>query len=87
VFIVMVGGIGSIEGAIIGALLYFFADRFFGHYGATYMVVLGILTLLVALFARGGIWGLFSRAVDAPWFPTGRKLIRPTTASSREKVP
>lgn len=76
IFIVMVGGIGSIEGAIIGALLYFFADRFFGQYGAVYLVVLGLLTLFMALYARGGIWGLINKGVDAPWFPIGRKLIR-----------
>ncbi|GAA3070853.1 branched-chain amino acid ABC transporter permease [Rhizobium viscosum] len=76
IFIVMVGGIGSIEGPIIGALIYFFADRYFSQYGAIYMVVLGILTLFMALYARGGIWGLYCRFFDAPWFPIGRKLIR-----------
>jgi branched-chain amino acid transport system permease protein len=76
IFIVMVGGIGYIEGSIIGAVVYFFADRFFSQYGATYLVVLGILTLLIALYARGGIWGQFVRVVDAPWFPIGHKLIR-----------
>ena len=77
VFIVMVGGIGSIEGPIIGALIYFIADRFFSQYGATYMVVLGVITVLIALYARAGIWGLICRTVDAPWFPIGRKLVRP----------
>jgi branched-chain amino acid transport system permease protein len=76
VFIVMVGGIGSIEGPIIGALIYFIADRFFSQYGATYMVVLGVITVLVALYARGGVWGLICRFVDAPWFPIGRRLVR-----------
>lgn len=76
IFIVMVGGIGSIEGAIIGSLLYFFADRFFGQYGASYLVVLGLLTLFMALYARGGIWGLINRLFNAPWFPIGRTLIR-----------
>jgi branched-chain amino acid transport system permease protein len=75
IFIVMVGGLGSIEGVLIGACIYFFADKWFGEYGATYLVVLGLLTLFVALFARGGIWGLICRLVDAPWFPTRRTLV------------
>ena len=75
IFIVMVGGLGSIEGVLIGALIYFFADRWFGEYGATYLVVLGLMTLFMALFARGGIWGLVSKLVDAPWFPTRRTLL------------
>jgi branched-chain amino acid transport system permease protein len=75
IFIVMVGGIGSIEGPIIGALIYFFADRYFSQYGAVYMVVLGALTLFMALYTRSGIWGLYCRFFDAPWFPIRRKLI------------
>ncbi|GAB4354174.1 MAG: branched-chain amino acid ABC transporter permease [Oricola sp.] len=75
IFIVMIGGLGSIEGVLIGSVVYFFADRWFGEYGATYLVVLGILTLMVALFARNGIWGLLNKAVDAPWFPTRRVLV------------
>jgi branched-chain amino acid transport system permease protein len=75
IFIVMVGGLGSLEGVLIGALIYFFADRWFGEYGATYLVVLGLLTLFMALFARGGIWGLICKVMDAPWFPTRRILL------------
>jgi branched-chain amino acid transport system permease protein len=75
VFIVMIGGLGSIEGVIIGALIYFFAEQWFGQYGASYLVVFGLLTLFMALFARGGIWGLICKVVDAPWFPTRRTLL------------
>lgn len=75
IFIVMIGGIGSIEGVLIGALVYFFADRWFGEYGAAYLIVLGVLTLLVALYARGGIWGMIQRVADAPWFPTRHVLV------------
>ncbi|MBB3388073.1 branched-chain amino acid transport system permease protein [Rhizobium sp. BK275] len=79
IFIVMVGGLGSLEGVLIGALVYFFAERWFGLYGATYLVVLGLLTLCMALFARGGIWGLICKVVDAPWFPTRRRLVEDLT--------
>jgi branched-chain amino acid transport system permease protein len=75
IFIVMVGGLGSIEGTLIGACIYFFADKWFAQYGATYLVVLGLLTLFVALFARGGVWGLICKVIDAPWFPTRRTLL------------
>ncbi|MFT3975195.1 MAG: branched-chain amino acid ABC transporter permease [Amaricoccus sp.] len=80
IFIVMVGGIASIEGVLIGTLIYFVADRTFGEYGATYFVVLGILTVLVALYARSGTWGLISKRWDAPWFPIRRHLVIEGTA-------
>ena len=75
IFIVMVGGIASIEGVLIGTLIYFIADRWFGEYGASYFVVLGVMTVLVALYARTGIWGAISKRWDAPWFPISRYLI------------
>jgi branched-chain amino acid transport system permease protein len=76
IFIVMVGGIASIEGVLIGTLIYFVADRWFGAYGASYFVVLGLMTVIVALYARGGIWGAVSRRWDAPWFPIRRHLVQ-----------
>lgn len=75
IFIVMVGGIGSIEGALIGALIYFFADRLFGEYGSAYLIVLGLLTLIIALYARGGVWGLLQKLGEHAWFPVRRRLI------------
>lgn len=75
IFIVMVGGIGVIEGTIIGALIYFFADRLFGEFGSAYLIVLGLLTLIIALYARGGVWSLLQKLGDHPWFPVRRKLI------------
>ncbi len=88
VFIVMVGGIGSIEGPLIGALIYFAADRLFGRYDARYMVVLGLLTVGVALFARNGLWGLWSqRVIAAPWFAVQRRLVRPPLPTSPSAAP
>lgn len=75
IFIIMVGGIGTIEGAIIGAMIYFFADRLFGEYGSSYMIVLGLLTLVIALYARGGVWGLLQKTGDRPWFALHRRLV------------
>lgn len=75
IFIVMVGGIGSIEGVLIGAVIYFFADRWFGEFGSTYLIVLGALTLFCAVYLREGLWGLSRRFIDAPWFPTRRTLL------------
>lgn len=75
IFIVLVGGIGSIEGVLIGSLIFFAADRFFGQYGSTFLIVQGLMTLLTALFARGGVWSLICTVIDAPWFPIRRTLI------------
>ncbi|PZO14606.1 MAG: branched-chain amino acid ABC transporter permease [Burkholderiales bacterium] len=74
IFMVMVGGIGSLEGPLLGALIYFLADRWFSAHGATYMIVLGLLTLLVAVFARHGLWGAISARADWRLFPVQRRV-------------
>ena len=33
------------------------------------------MTLGMALLARGGLWGLWSQRVDAPWFALRRRLL------------
>jgi hypothetical protein len=37
--------------------------------------VLGLMTLGMALLARGGLWGLWNQRVDAPWFALRRRLV------------
>lgn len=70
IFIVMVGGIGTLEGPLLGAVVYFAADRMFSDYGVTYMIALGLLTLVVALYARGGLWSITGGRMGWHWFPT-----------------
>ncbi|MDO9201593.1 MAG: branched-chain amino acid ABC transporter permease [Hydrogenophaga sp.] len=70
IFIVMVGGIGTLEGPLLGAAVYFTADRLFSDYGVTYLIALGLLTLVVALYARGGLWSITGGRLGWHWFPT-----------------
>ncbi len=72
IFIVVIGGIGRLEGALIGTAVYFLLREFLAELGPTYMIVLGFVAISVMLVSRRGIWGL----VEARWgwslFPTER---------------
>lgn len=83
---VMVGGLGTLEGPLIGALLYFAADRLFSEYGASYMVALGLLTLVVALYARGGLGGVVTARFDWHWFPTRLRLVPQTVLGGARRA-
>jgi branched-chain amino acid transport system permease protein len=74
IFMVVIGGIGTIEGPIIGAaLFYFFRDRFIDHV-TWYSITLGVLAVIVALRLQGGLWGpLKRRGLDL--FPVSRRLL------------
>lgn len=73
-FIVVIGGIGTIEGPIVGALIYFMLREMLGGLGTWYLIVLGILTIAVMLWAPKGIWGLVASRFDLRLFPVQRRL-------------
>ena len=74
IFIVVIGGIGSIEGPVVGAIVYFLLRQFLADLGSVYLLILGALAIAVMLAARTGLWG----AVQARWplslFPTGYRV-------------
>ncbi|NJM83007.1 MAG: branched-chain amino acid ABC transporter permease [Tabrizicola sp.] len=74
-FIVIIGGIGTIEGPIIGVLVLFALQSAFAQFGAWYLVMLGLLAIGVTLFAPKGLWGLISARTGLSLFPVRRRLI------------
>ena len=59
-FMVLVGGLGSYLGPVIGAVLFFALQEIFGDFGAWYLAGVGVVAVVAALFAPKGIVGLFS---------------------------
>jgi len=57
IFMVLVGGIGTFEGAILGALLFFLIETWFGGTGVWYLIGLGATALVFSLFLPRGLWG------------------------------
>lgn len=70
-FMVLVGGLGRIEGAIIGAVLFFVIETFFASYGAWYLVGLGAVAVFFALFLPKGLWGWIGPRLPGEAIPTG----------------
>jgi branched-chain amino acid transport system permease protein len=74
VFIVVIGGMGTIEGPIIGAVLYYvFKDRF-SEAQTAYFIALGLLAIVVALFLKRGIWGTLRHRLGVSLFPVARRV-------------
>jgi branched-chain amino acid transport system permease protein len=74
IFIVVIGGIGTIEGPIIGVLVFFALQTMFADYGAWYLMALGLIGIVVMLFAPRGLWGLWSERTALQLFPVRRRL-------------
>ena len=75
IFIVVIGGIGSIEGPIVGTLIFFLLREPLAPYGTWYLILLGVTAVVVMLKAPKGLWGLFSQRFDIALFPVQRRLL------------
>jgi len=75
IFITVIGGIGTMEGPVIGAIIFYLMQRYLADFGAWYLILLGTLGILVMLFAPKGLWGLLSERYDLTLFPTRRRLV------------
>jgi branched-chain amino acid transport system permease protein len=71
IFIVLIGGIGTIEGPVIGAVVFWFVQLKFASYGAYYLIGLGALAVVITLALPGGIAGLIRRITHVDPFPVG----------------
>ena len=74
IFIVVIGGIGSIEGPIIGTLLYFCLREILADLGTSYLLILGFIAIGMMLKAPQGIWGLISKKFNIELFPIERRI-------------
>ena len=78
-FVVVIGGIGTLEGPIIGALILFALQNWLSDYATWYLILLGAVASAVMLVAPKGIWGFVQSKYDFSIFPTRRRLIGPDT--------
>lgn len=60
IFITVIGGIGTLPGPIVGVIVFYALQRALADYGTVYLIVLGLIGISVMLFARKGLWGIFS---------------------------
>jgi branched-chain amino acid transport system permease protein len=84
IFIVVIGGIGTIEGPILGVLIFFALQTLFADYGAWYLMALGLIGIMVMLFAPRGLWGLFSDRTGVQLFPIRRRLTGGTSTGGQD---
>jgi branched-chain amino acid transport system permease protein len=75
IFIVVIGGIGTIEGPVIGAVLYYLFREQFINQVTWYAITLGVIAIVVALVMQKGIWGILRNWTGLDLFPVRRRLV------------
>ena len=76
IFMVLVGGLGTFEGPLIGAVVFFAIQHWFADLGAWYLIGLGATAIAFALLLPRGLWGWVEHRFHLRLFPLGYRLER-----------
>ncbi len=76
IFIAVIGGIGRIEGPIVGAAIFFLLRQLFADLGSIYLMVLGSVAIIIMLKAPRGVWGLVADRLGLQVFPLRRRVVK-----------
>jgi branched-chain amino acid transport system permease protein len=74
IFIVVIGGIGTLEGPLVGVIIFYILQSLLADYGTVYLLFLGLLGIFIMLFAPRGLWGVFAERSGFQLFPIRRIL-------------
>ena len=86
-FIVVIGGVRTLEGPIIGVLLLWALQYYLAQYGSLYLLVLGLIAIVMMLFVPRGLWGTFSERSGIQLFPVRRLIKRAIEDPPRRSPP
>jgi branched-chain amino acid transport system permease protein len=66
VSMVVIGGMGTLVGPLVGAFLVYILSEYLREFGGYQLVVFALLVVLIARFFREGLWGLMRRLFYRP---------------------
>jgi len=74
IFITVIGGIGRIEGPIVGTVVFFLLRQTLADLGSLYLLMLGAVAIAIMLVAPKGLWGLLAERFGWQLLPLQRRL-------------
>jgi branched-chain amino acid transport system permease protein len=75
IFIVVIGGVGTLEGPIVGTLVFFFLRQYLSDLGSWYLIILGVVAVAVMLKLPSGLWGTLAKKHNISLFSTQRRIV------------
>jgi branched-chain amino acid transport system permease protein len=75
IFITVIGGIGRIEGPIIGTVVFFVLREALADLGSLYLLMMGAVAIVAMLWAPKGVWGLIADRFGWQVLPLQRRLV------------
>jgi branched-chain amino acid transport system permease protein len=83
IFVVIIGGLGSIEGPIVGAVVFIGLRELLADFGSAYLIVLGVLAVTITIVAPRGLWGVIDGRYSVSLFAIHRRLVEDATTVAR----
>lgn len=77
IFMVVIGGLGRIEGPLIGAVVFWALNKFLSDYGTWYLLGLGVMAIVMTIYFKQGLWGYAHQRWGWTLLPTSRRLDTP----------
>ncbi len=71
IFVTIIGGIGTLEGPIVGTIVFVLLQELLAGFGAWYFIALGTVAVVIALWSPRGLWGFVADRVHLRPFPIG----------------
>ncbi|MGA8751473.1 MAG: branched-chain amino acid ABC transporter permease [Pseudolabrys sp.] len=75
IFITVIGGIGRVEGPIVGTIIFFLLRQTLADLGSLYLMMMGAVAIVVMLWAPKGLWGLVAERFGWQALPLQRHLV------------
>jgi branched-chain amino acid transport system permease protein len=83
IFIVVIGGVGTIEGPVVGTIAFFALRQAFSDLGSIYLLMLGVVAIIIMMRAPQGLWGLVASRFGWKLFPLDRRVQFPVSIASK----
>jgi branched-chain amino acid transport system permease protein len=75
IFITVIGGIGRVEGPVIGTIVFFILRQTLADLGSLYLLMMGAVAIVVMLWAPKGLWGMIAERFGWQALPLQRYLV------------
>ena len=84
IFITVIGGIGRIEGPILGTIVFFLLRQALADLGSLYLLMMGAVAIVVMLWAPKGLWGMIVERLGWQALPLQRHLVFEKEAEGKQ---
>ena len=84
IFITVIGGIGRIEGPIVGTIVFFLLRQALADLGSLYLLMMGAVAIVVMLWTPKGLWGMIAERLGWQALPLQRHLVFEKEAEGKQ---